>query len=83
MWIDFFARTSPKWSDVEFFILSYNTVLRFFNADTQRLFEEFEFKTHEEEEIDFTEAVLATYDDGSIEYKWMSFGISSNNSSRP
>ncbi len=37
MWIDFFERSSAKWNDVEFFILSYNTVLKFSDLDTEQL----------------------------------------------
>ena len=70
VWIDFFERTNAKWSDVEFFILSFKTVLKFSDSDTERLFEEFiDFKALEEKELELTEAILETYDDGSIEYR--------------
>lgn len=45
-------------------------MLKFSDSEKERLYEEFiDFKTLEDEEIDLTEAVLATYDDGSIEYR--------------
>ena len=70
VWIDFFERSSAKWSDVHFFIHSYNTVVKFSDSDIEWLFEQFiDFKTLEDEEIDLSEAVLTTYDDGSIEYR--------------
>ena len=68
VWIDFLERSNAKWSDIEFFLLSYPNVLKFSDSENERLYEEFiDFKTLEDEGIDLTEAVLATYDDGSIE----------------
>ena len=70
VWINFSNRKSAKWDSVNYFLTKYCDLLNMNERKYDHLYEEFQdFKLLNDDELDLSDAILTTYDDGSIEYR--------------
>ena len=72
VWINFFERNNAKWSDIEYFCVKFNCVLKFEESMFESLYEEFlDFKTLQNEELPevaFEEALIGE-DTDNLNYR--------------
>ena len=68
-------RNTGKWYAVNYFVNRCCQLLKIDEKQHDKLYEEFlEFNTFSDDEIDLADAILSTYEDDNIEYRWTRCG---------
>ena len=66
-WVDFFNRENSSWSDVEYFVNSFSSILQFDKQEINFLYEKFvDFQTLSEEELPngaLADAIINEFED--------------------
>ena len=73
VWINFFRREESSWSNVEYFVHNFKSLLQFDDHETDMLYEQFiDYQMVETNEFPSTalnDAILLEHQDGTVEYR--------------
>ena len=68
-WVDFLNRENSSWSDVEYFVNSFSSILQFDKQETNLMYEKFvDFQTLSEEEVPIralADAIIKVFEDAN------------------